>query len=375
MSRMRIGDREIRNAEIFETILENFPDIIHSVDENGNIIFTNRTAERMLGYNRAELLAMNIRQLYAPEMLASVEQGFSELKKNGTKRIESLLVAKTGETIPVEIRSFSIYDDQGNFLRTFSILRDISKIKELEEGLIHSGRLAAIGEMASGVAHDINHPLTIIQLAHDMAREEMASLSDETGGRKVEQVTRLLADAQRAADSIEQLARHLRDFSRGTAEALEVVDLTKIINDATFIAGSKIKKSFVRCDLDCDKSSRLVLGSPNRLIQIFVNLISNACDALAGVRDPELKLSVREDTCDNQHYWRCDVRDNGRGIEELHREKLFNSFFTTKPKGKGTGLGLSIARGIARDHKGDIAVETAPGKGSTFSVFLPKAAV
>jgi PAS domain S-box-containing protein len=377
MSQMRINEQDIRNADIFETILDNFPDIIHSVDDQGNIVFTNRTAERMLGYSRAELLAMNIRQLYAPEILAAVERGFSDLKKDGTKRIESMLVTKAGEPIPVEIRSFGIYDDQGTFLRTFSILRDIRKIKELEDGLVHAGRLAAIGEMAAGVAHDINQPLTVIQLANDMAQYELASMTGEISPQKrerlqgqltdiqqaadsIEQLVRLqeqLIDIQRAADSIQQLVRHLRDFSRGTAETLELVDLNTILNDAAFIA-----------------TGHFVTGSPNRLIQIFVNLIANGCDAMAGVQQPELKLTLHDDTHDALPCWRCDVTDNGCGIDKPHLEKLFQSFFTTKPKGKGTGLGLSIARGIARDHKGDITVKSALGKGTTFSVYLPKAA-
>lgn len=157
MSRMRIDNADITNAQIFEILLDNFPDIIHSVDDDGNIVFTNRRAESLLGYTRDELLSMNVRSIYSDEVLKKVDKGFNELKKKGDYSVESVLKAKDGTPIPVEIRSFSIYDDDGNFLRTFSILRDIRPIKELQNSLVHAGRLAAIGEMASGVAHDIHY--------------------------------------------------------------------------------------------------------------------------------------------------------------------------------------------------------------------------
>ena len=153
MSRMRIQDIEIRDADIFEILLDNFPDMIHSIDHEGNIVYTNRTASNLLGYTGEELLQMNVREIYAEEVLIALEKGFSDLKQKGDKRVESILKAKDGKKIPVEIRSFSIYDDEGNFIRTFSILRDIREIKELQNSLVHAGRLAAIGELSSGVAH------------------------------------------------------------------------------------------------------------------------------------------------------------------------------------------------------------------------------
>jgi two-component system sensor histidine kinase HydH len=159
---MRIKDKNIRTSDIFEVIIENFPDIIHSLDNEGNIIMTNKKAESLLGYPQEEMLGMNISQIYADEILEDVEKGFESLKKTGEKSVESALKDRYGNLIPVEIRSFSIYDDDGKFIRTFSILRDIRKVKGLQEGLIHAERLAAIGELATGIVHDINNPLTYI---------------------------------------------------------------------------------------------------------------------------------------------------------------------------------------------------------------------
>jgi PAS domain S-box-containing protein len=371
MSRMIVNDTEIQNAEIFEIILENFPDIIHSINENGDIIFTNRAAENLLGYSRGELLSMNIRQLYAPEILEAVEAGFTDLKTKGDKRVESVLATKSGERIPVEIRSFSIYDDEDNFLRTFSILRDIRKVKELEDNLIHAGRLAAIGELASGVAHDINNPLTIVLLSNDLLMHSLEALKGAPP-EQVERVAHYAADVQKATESIQKLADHLRNFSRGTAEEHEILDIADVINDALFLTTSKVKRSQVNVASDVSKGKHHIVGSPNRMEQVFVNLIANACDALTNQNQATLTIDVIPTTHDGIDHWQCRIADNGPGIPKEHLADVFTSFFTTKPRGEGTGLGLSISRGIARDHKGDITVETSHETGTTFFVTLPQ---
>lgn len=372
MSRMRIEEIEIKDADIFEILLDNFPDMIHSIDDEGNIIYTNRTAETLLGYSRKEFLGMNIRQIYADEILEAVEKGFKDLKKRGDKRVpESLLKAKDGTIIPVEIRSFSIYDDEGNFLRTFSILRDIREIKELQKSLIHAGRLAAIGELSSGVAHDINNPLTVILLANDMLIREVDKKNPDAA-KAMERIRGFASDVQRASRSIQKLADHLRTFSRGIAEKYEPVDLFDVINDALFMTNNKILSNAIRIKNEVVKGRYQVLGSANQLEQVFVNLIGNACDAMSKTTTKDLTIHIRETSFQEQPSWKCEVQDSGCGIPAEIREEIFQSFFTTKEKGKGTGLGLSISRGIVRDHKGDIHLDSEVNKGSTFSVILPR---
>lgn len=373
MPRMRIQEIEIRDADVFEILLDSFPDMIHSIDDDGNIVYTNRTAEALLGYTRKELLSMNIRQIYADEVLKDVERGFTDLKERGDKTVESLLKAKDGTRIPVEIRSFSIYDDEGNFIRTFSILRDIREIKELQKSLVHTGRLAAIGELASGVAHDINNPLTVILLSNEMMLKELdrVDVSQDTPAKSV---TSLAKDVQKASKSIQKLADHLRSFSRGMAEKYELVDLYDSISDALFITNNKIHTSTVDVVNKIKKGVFFIKGFPNHMEQVFVNLIGNACDAMAG--QPKRKLTLSIEPCqrdNNVNYWKCDIVDTGTGIRKEILGEIFQSFFTTKEKEKGTGLGLSISRGIIRDHKGDIEVTSEVGKGTTFSVLLPQA--
>ncbi len=371
MAKMRIEGKELSNANVFEIIFEYFPDIIHSVDGEGNIVFTNRKAESLLGYSREELLSMNIRQIYADEIMDKVEEGFSQLKQRGEKTIvESILKDRDGKRIPVEIRSYGIYDDDGNFLRTFSIIRDIREIKELQNSLIHAGRLAAIGEMASGIAHDIKNPLNVLFLTNEMAMFTLNELSD-TKSKAVEKLERSLKDTEKALEMIKKLSEHLSNFSRGVAEQYEIVDLHSIITDSLFITQNKIKMCKVNTQDNVKKGFYFTKGAPNQLQQVFVNLIANACDAMAETKERCLTLSIYPYKRNGTGYWKCAVSDTGIGIPKDVLENVFQSFFTTKEKGEGIGLGLSISRGIIKNHEGDIEVHSEEGKGTTFSVYLP----
>jgi C4-dicarboxylate-specific signal transduction histidine kinase len=271
----------------------------------------------------------------------------------------------------VEIRSFSIYDDNGRFLRTFSILRDVRELKRLQDGLVHAGRLAAIGELASGVAHDINNPLTVILLSNEMAGRTLQA-AKTPAEIPAQRLVSWAGDIHKASKAIQKLVEHLRNFSRGMAEKTEIVDLYDTLGDAQFMTNNKIVGSGVTVRSDVKRGAHLTDGCPNRLEQVFVNLISNACDAMAGRPKRELRLSIEPCRRNDADYWRCDVSDTGCGIPENLTEEVFNSFFTTKEKGKGTGLGLSISRGIVAEHKGLIELTSRVNEGTTFSVCLPR---
>jgi len=185
-------------AAIFEHLLDWFPDIIQSVDNDGFIVYVNRKASEILGFTKEELIGLSIRDLYAPDMLLQVDAGFTKLKKQGTLTVcDSAIMSKSGERIPVEIRSFAVYDDDGGFLRTFSILRDVRDVKELQENLMHASRLASVGELASSIVHDIANPLAVIKLSGELLQGELE---------------RLHGTAQESAESLTQSLFHIRGF-------------------------------------------------------------------------------------------------------------------------------------------------------------------
>ncbi|MFA5203940.1 MAG: ATP-binding protein [Lentisphaeria bacterium] len=364
----------LSTAHMFEQLLDWFPDIIQSVDAAGNLVYANRKASELLGYSRDELLGKNVMEIYAPEVLDKVRRGFAALRDRGNLSVnESLLLSKTGECIPVEIRSFAVYDAAGQFLRTFSILRDIREVKELQNNLIHAGRLAAIGELAACVAHDINNPLSVIKLYLNLLESEAKAIPNLPPDA-AQLITDAVTSVGKAADRIERLSNHLREFSRSRESRAELVNLNEVVTDALFMVTGKINDSSVTVIREAPQTTPYVLGSPGEIEQVLMNLFANACDVTRGRADAELAIRISEVTRGaRRQHWAIEVRDNGTGIPPEVRDQIFTPFFTTKPKGQGTGLGLSISRHIIRKHRGEIQVESEPGGGAIFTVFLPVA--
>jgi PAS domain S-box-containing protein len=365
-----VDGKEINTIRQFDSLIENFPDMIHSVDASGNIVYVNHMATQLLGYTNVELCGMNICKLYPPEILDAVEKGFREVKETGEKRIESLFMAYDGTRIPVELRTLVIRDDQGLFAQTFTISRDLRKLKEMQESLIHAGRLAAIGELAAGVVHDLNNPLTAVILAANV----MKTLSDNPSvppGEMREQTAMFCETISESAETMEHLTTRLRDFARGIKEQHTPVDLFDPIHDALFILAHRLKSNqiAVRCPVIKDK--HWVLGDRNQIEQVFLNLFANACDAMAQREVRELSVTIEPHTYDGKSFWSCAVADTGEGVSDQEQQLVFKAFHTTKPRGKGTGLGLSIARSILKEHNGEIELASASGKGATFTIFLP----
>jgi len=325
---------EIRrsSAHIFEMLLEWFPDIIQSVDSDGQIIYVNRRASDLLGYTRDELLSMNVRQLYAPEILEKVEKGFAKLKDSGNlSGIESVVCHKDGTRIPVEIRSFAVYDNQGAFVRTFSILRDIRDIKELQNTLIHTSRLAAIGELASCIAHDISNPLAVVKLYGELLGGQISQLRTAGNGDIANQFGDAVDGVRKSAEKIEKLVNHLRDFSRSQEAGNELVDLRQVVEDALFMITNKITKGNVNVIRNWpEEGSFYVRGSSSQLEQVFMNLFSNACDAMAEVPEPTIWIEIAQIPAaeGSPPMWVCNVSDCGAGIDEEHVENIFKAFFT-----------------------------------------------
>ncbi|MDA3924123.1 MAG: PAS domain S-box protein [Kiritimatiellae bacterium] len=362
--------KQIDTSSLFSTLMDNFPDMIHSVDEQGKIIFFNRRANDLLGYTENELSGMNIRQLYAPEVWETVKKGFHEIKQSGEKRVESIFACKDGTRIPVELTTLVIRDKQGAFVQTFTISRDLRKLKEMQDSMIHAGRLAAVGELAAGVVHDLNNPLASIMLASTLLKQ-LPSNTDLTGDASNDQMAMACNIIQESAETMEHLTTRLRDFMRGVKEQHTPVDLFDPINDALFILDYRIKNVKVQVSCPIIKSKHWTTGDRNQIEQVFLNLFANACDAMTPCDIRKLSVDIQQEIVNDKPFWRCMVSDTGEGIAPQQQEKVFKAFETTKPRGKGTGLGLSIARTILTEHNGNILLSSEPGKGTTFSVLLP----
>jgi PAS domain S-box-containing protein len=354
----------------FSALIDQFPDMIHSVDAHGALVYVNCAASRLLGYTETELLGMNLRQLYPPEILDAVERGFREVRQSGAKQVESLFLAKDGTRIPVELRTLALHDEAGAFSSTFTVARDLRNLKEMQDQLLHAGRLAAIGELAAGVVHDLNNPLTAVIMASALMQGQ-AGTSAMPPEELREQTLLYCKTIEESAEVMKSLTTRLRDFARGVRDQHAPVDLFDPLRDALFILDHRLRSANIRVLCPVEKGRHGVLGDRNQLEQIFLNLFANACDAMADRPRRELRVDIRADDHAGTPGWTCEVADSGAGIPPAIREKVFESFFTTKPRGKGTGLGLSLAKTILKEHGGAIGLASEPGQGTTFRLWVP----
>jgi two-component system NtrC family sensor kinase len=253
-------------------------------------------------------------------------------------------------------------DEFSNFaLALNTMMRELAHRQEV---LVQSHKLSAIGTLTSGVAHELNNPINNITLTAEMLKEDYPALSD---GERLDMVDDLVAQAERA----QKIVRNLLDFARESEIKTEKLDLATVLQGATSLAANQIRLSGARITLDVAPNLPSIHGDKHSLIQVFVNLLLNAVDAMTKGGRVRIVADGKHDT----GWVQVTVADDGQGIPPEALPRIFDPFFTTKPRGKGTGLGLSVSLGIVRQHGGDIRVESEIGKGTTVTVLLPAAMI
>lgn len=239
------------------------------------------------------------------------------------------------------------------------LLKAKTELREAQLQLVHSGKLNAIGEVAAGLAHELNQPLTVILGL-------VNSVMKNTGVAKNEM--KKLDLIEKASTRMHMLITHLQAFSRLDETEMRQIDLNEVINNAFIIVEDALKKDSIKIKRDLTELP-LIMGCAGKLEQVIVNLVTNARDAMpdGGV------LSVRTTSTEviGRKFIRAVFEDTGIGMQADVMSKIFQPFFTTKDTNKGTGLGLSISDGIIREHRGKMTVKSRPGAGTTFEIMLP----
>lgn len=248
---------------------------------------------------------------------------------------------------------------------------DISEAVEKETQLIQASKMTTLGQMASGMAHEINQPLNVIQITSDL----LVKMVDKGIEMAPDDIKALANDIRASVNRAAGIIRHMRDFSRQSDVVAARIDLNAPIRDVFNVMGHQVTAHQVKLDLDLAGDLPEIMADHNRLEQVFINLVTNAIDAMdekAG-NSPETAvektLTIRSFQEDGKVV--ATVADTGAGMPREVMDKIFDPFFTTKKVGKGTGLGVSISYGIVKDYKGDITIESKPGKGTTFRLSFP----
>jgi len=247
---------------------------------------------------------------------------------------------------------------------TAEIQRREQELRDKQEQLVQAGKLATLGELTTGVAHELNNPLNNIGLFMGNALDLIA-----LGVTDKEHIARELQNAMRQVRKATEIISHLRTFGRVAPVSRELVSMNQVIGRALSLMQEQLRLREIEVELDVSAQRAVVIGSPIQLEQVLINLLTNARDALAESPRKIIRISceVRDGIVD------LAFSDTGPGIPEGLERRIFDPFFTTKEVGRGTGLGLSITYGIVKEHGGTIAVANRPGEGATFLIRLPLA--
>ena len=245
---------------------------------------------------------------------------------------------------------------------TAELARREQELREKQEQLVQAGKLATLGELTTGVAHELNNPLNNIGLFVGNVIDQI-----EFGNAEEHRILESLEQAMDQVRKATEIISHLRTFGRAATVHMEPVQVNDVVQRAVALMQEQLRLREIDLRLDLDERDPAVEGNAIQLEQVVINLLTNARDAVADSAEPWIELTTELDG----DVVRLIVRDGGAGIPHQLEQRIFDPFFTTKEVGQGTGLGLSIAYGIVTDHEGTITVQNAPTAGAVFAIELP----
>jgi len=354
---------ELAQQEEFRRhLLESFPDLILVVDLEERYTFVSSRARDLLGYEPKDMLRKKISDLenHSPELAALYRDVVSGNQVFGAAEYSAR--HRNGSWRTMRASASQLLDAEKKINGVIISVRDITIERKLEQQVVQGERLAAMGAMIGGVAHELNNPLTAIlgvsELLQDVEGNETA--------RK--QVALLQQQARRAAEIVQNLTY----FARPPAPGKSRINLTEVVERTLNLHAYSLRKNSITIDFLKENGIPYALGDPHQLMQVFLNLILNAEQAIREVRDRGT-LRIRLGRGDNT-VW-VSFHDDGPGIPKEILPSIFDPFYTTKRPGRGTGLGLSICKSVMKEHSGSIEATNAPDGGAVFTVTLPMAAV
>jgi len=354
--------------DITADILSGIVDGVMVADEAGNVLIWNRALEEMTGIAAVDALGKQARAVLAenPAVVSQIERTL------GTGRsysdYEAELVARHREPLPVGLVSSVLTDEEGRPQGVILSVRDQRGVRDLKDRMRRADRLAAIGQIAAGIAHEIKNPLVGIRGAAQLLKSELRAAA---GGSLIEYLDVILKEADRLNSVLEGIL----DFTRVSPRERGGFNIHSILDRALLLNEETARQNNVVLAREYDPSLPDVIGNQDQLMQVFLNIVKNAVEAMPSggrlsvvTRMSDLFTSVQADGRKHR-LMVVKVSDTGSGIRQEHLQDIFAPFFTTKDK--GVGLGLALSYQIVQEHLGTIRVESREGEGTTFSVYLP----
>lgn len=374
IQKLRLSDTALQESEEkYRFLLNSSKDavFIHQPSNDGRLnpfIEVNEVACQTYGYTKEEFMALSPLSLVAQESLNDLGKHVKTVFKEQSNHFEIYHQHKNGRVFPVEVNAYLFeFKDKQTVL---SIVRNIQKRKDTENELRQTHKMESIGRLAGGIAHEFNNILGII-----IGNAELALDDTPDWNPSHDNIQKIKTAGLRAKDVVRQLL----SFSRKTEKRMQPVNVVEVVDESLKLIRSSIPASIeIRTRLN--HADIIISADATQIHQVIINLCTNAAHAMpeGGILEVELKpLTVIErrdkpfQDLQPGNYMALIVKDSGKGIASMDREKIFDPYFTTKEIGKGTGMGLAVVHGIIKNHRGRIIVDSEPDKGSTFKIILP----
>jgi two-component system NtrC family sensor kinase len=369
VTKIKTLEKALKETEaLFEKVIQSSASAIVAADKDGNILLMNEAAEDLFGFTVREARSdKKVQDLYPAGKAREIMRDLRDEQKGGKGKLHTtkvtILNAK-GDEIPVELSASIIYEGEDE-VATMGIYNDLRErlavektLKETQVQLAQSEKMASLGQLSAGVAHEINNPLTGILLYSSMALEKL-----EEGNPLNEHLKYIVEDVNRC----KAIVKNLLSYSRQSSPAKEIIPMNTLVEQSlNLIRDPKLFGNIVIAK-ELSEEMMLIHGDRNQLAQVIINLVMNGCAAMGG--EGVLTFRTYRDKQERKGF--LEVSDTGCGIREEHLTKIFDPFFTTKETGKGTGLGLSTSYGIVQENGGRIYVKETSRQGTTFLVELP----
>ena len=356
----------------FRNFFVNSKDMVYFCNASNQLVNMNASGLEMLGYSFEDPPFLNLQDMFLSE--DELELYFEDILRMGfIEDREVDFVKADGAVIHILLSATGIFDEKGKFTGCEGIAKDLTRVKTMMAQLASSEKMASIGQMAAGVAHEINTPLGVILGYSQLLKDEFPPDTEEGESLLV---------IERQTKACRKIVADLLKFSRQSESRRENISLNEMLTDVLAVTEHSLNMDHINVYRNLSENLFTIVGDTEKLRQVFINFINNAHHAMEETEEKNLYVSTRNS--DDGRYVIATFRDSGHGIPDKIKGLIFDPFFTTKPVGKGTGLGLSVSYGIIQEHKGTIEVESpiedeseAGGivSGTAFHVILPAAGV
>lgn len=376
------------NPLIFKYIIENLSEGIIFVNTDNRVVFCNHAAEVIRGIRKEDIIGNSVMDCHVPKMRQAVEKIIESFKSNKASEYHRMVASTNGDRYYDNVYA-AVRDENGGFVGMILVSRDVTekvkmqkkveeymkvledhvqertkelqdaykKLKSAQGQIIQSEKMASLGRLVAGVAHEINNPLDGIQNSiHNMIQ------NPEDRTKNVVYLNLILENIER----IESIVKQLLGYARARNYQMEAISLKEIIEKSLFLLEYRLSRSGVEVSKYYPDDDIIVRGDDNHLQQVIMNILLNAIDAMPN--GGELRIQVKRD---NGKWANIAIEDTGIGISKDDLPRIFDPFFTTKEVGRGTGLGLAVSLGIIEEHGGTIKVKSKIGHGTTFSIAIP----